>query len=191
MDSRIEKTEWAPTRPARVIARVLAAFLLVVASACTPTEFRQMETRTPAKDQVPNESNDTPVTKADSFVQDESANKVDILIIDDNSYSMEVEQKKMAERFPSFVSALGDLDYQIAVTTTDIDSASSRLNLGGRVIDWSGTTSKLLTPRRQTRAAFSKIRSSVRKRSAASIAAIARLETNSRSKPRSSRWNSA
>ncbi len=86
------------------------------------------------------------VSQTDSFTQDESAGKVDILVVNDNSYSMEVEQKKMAERFPSFVSALGDLDYHISMTTTDIDSSSPKLNLGGRVVEWTGTTSKLLTP---------------------------------------------
>jgi hypothetical protein len=115
-----------------------------------PTEFRQIPTSSSTKSELPADPTPAPqrptVGKSDSFTQDESANKVDILIVDDNSYSMEVEQKKMGERFPSFVSALGDLDYHIAVTTTDVDSASSKLNLSGRVVDWSGTTSKLLSP---------------------------------------------
>jgi hypothetical protein len=128
----------------KLLISVIASAPLLFA--CTPTEFSQMPSASTAKTEIPGDSTH-PITKADSFTQDDSANKVDILIIDDNSYSMEVEQTKMATRFPSFISALGDLDYQIAVTTTDIDSTSSRLNLGGRVIDWTGTTSKLLTPK--------------------------------------------
>jgi hypothetical protein len=137
------------TKHPTFVALLLAA-PLAFATACMPTEFHGNPIANAAKDQTP--VNPTPrpgqptVTKTDSFTQDESANKVDVLIIDDNSYSMEVEQKKMSDRFPSFVSALGDLDYHIAVTTTDIDSASPKLNLGGRVMDWAGTTSKTLSP---------------------------------------------
>ncbi len=125
--------------------------LVGVVSGCMPTEFRQIPTDPQTKNEVPVDPTPAPVpvpaSKSESFTQDDSANKIDILIIDDNLYSMEVEQKKMAERFPSFVSALGDLDYQIAVTTTDIDSVNPKLNLSGKVVDWSGTTSKLLTPK--------------------------------------------
>jgi len=46
--------------------------------------------------------------------------KVDILFVDDNSGSMSVEQRKMGEKFPTFIDALEDLDYQIAIITTDV-----------------------------------------------------------------------
>ncbi|OQW46320.1 MAG: hypothetical protein A4S09_16540 [Proteobacteria bacterium SG_bin7] len=48
---------------------------------------------------------------------------VDILIVDDNSGSMSTEQRHMAERFPTFISSLGDLDYHIAITTTDVSAS--------------------------------------------------------------------
>jgi hypothetical protein len=140
------------TSLANLLTNVLAIILIVIfISACTPAEFRQVASSVPTQTDIPGATpipgtTPSPVMKTDTFTQDDSANKVDILIIDDNSYSMEVEQKKMAERFPSFISALGDLDYQIAVTTTDIDSVNSKTNLGGRVVDWTGATSKLLTP---------------------------------------------
>lgn len=45
--------------------------------------------------------------------------KVDILIIIDNSGSMEYEQQSMAQRTSNLLSVIAGLDYQIAVTTTD------------------------------------------------------------------------
>jgi hypothetical protein len=45
---------------------------------------------------------------------------VDILFIDDNSGSMFAEQKKMASAFPTFLSNISNLFYQIAIVTTDI-----------------------------------------------------------------------
>lgn len=44
---------------------------------------------------------------------------VDILIVIDNSGSMEYEQKSMAKRTGTMLSVLRGLDYQIAITTTD------------------------------------------------------------------------
>ena len=51
--------------------------------------------------------------------------EADILFIDDNSGSMSVEQSKMAEKFPNFISSLGTVDYRIAVTTTDVATSSN------------------------------------------------------------------
>lgn len=87
----------------------------------------------------------TPAVKAiERFEQDQNANKVDILIVNDNSSSMEEEQKKMAERFGSFVGAIRTIDYRIAMTTTDLQSA--KWNQNGRIMEWTGTGSKILTP---------------------------------------------
>jgi hypothetical protein len=81
---------------------------------------------------------------AESFLQDNSANKVDILIIDDNSSSMDIEQQKMATRFSSFISGLSTVDYQMAMTTTDLESAN--FNQHGYIMNWAGTKSPILTP---------------------------------------------
>ncbi len=78
------------------------------------------------------------------FEQDQNANKVDILIVNDNSSSMDEEQTKMAQRFGSFVSAISSIDYRIAMTTTDLQSA--KWNQRGRIMEWTGTKSKVLTP---------------------------------------------
>lgn len=53
-----------------------------------------------------------------------SNDKVDILIIDDNSGSMEYEQKSMAKRMASFLGVLAGLDWRIGITTTDPDDVS-------------------------------------------------------------------
>lgn len=129
---------------------ILALALAVFTTACTPEKFVGTPTSAPTSAQSPSGRTDpAPLpgkTLTESFTQNDSANKVDILVIDDNSLSMETEQKKMAERFPSFVSSLGGLDYHIAVTTTDVDSKNPDLNLSGRALDWAGTSSNVLTP---------------------------------------------
>lgn len=48
-----------------------------------------------------------------------SQNKVDILLITDNSASMEYEQQSMAKRMGTFISKLTGLDWRIGITTTD------------------------------------------------------------------------
>jgi hypothetical protein len=50
---------------------------------------------------------------------------VDILIVNDNSGSMFPEQQKMATQFPTFLSSINHLFYQIAMVTTDITSPES------------------------------------------------------------------
>ncbi len=53
--------------------------------------------------------------------------QVDILFVDDNSASMSPEQKKIAEKFSNFIATLknSNVDYRIAITTTDISSAKN------------------------------------------------------------------
>lgn len=77
--------------------------------------------------------------------QDSTANKVDIMIINDNSFSMYPEQMKMAQRFDSFISSISDLDYQIAMTTTDPTVINGMKH--GQLLNWQGTSSHLLTPK--------------------------------------------
>ncbi|MCB0392547.1 MAG: hypothetical protein KDD58_14760 [Bdellovibrionales bacterium] len=49
--------------------------------------------------------------------------KADILFVIDNSGSMYEDQVELANRFPNFLSAINHLDYNIAITTTDISSS--------------------------------------------------------------------
>lgn len=61
-------------------------------------------------------------SNSELFYQTPRDSKVDILFVDDNSGSMEVEQSKLGAKFSSFIQGLRDLDWQIGVTTTDVSS---------------------------------------------------------------------
>lgn len=82
----------------------------------------------------------------ESFAQDSNAGKVDILVITDNSASMDQEQRKMGERFDSFISAISDLDWQIGITTTDLSGARSPFSTNGQLLTLTGSQAKILTP---------------------------------------------
>ncbi len=64
-----------------------------------------------------------------------SSNKVDVLVVVDNSGSMSAEQKNMGARFDSFISRLNGLDWQVGITTTDVqtDNTNSEVK-DGRLI---------------------------------------------------------
>ena len=59
--------------------------------------------------------------------------QVDILLVVDNSCSMEDEQDKLSQGFDAFVEFfdVADVDYQIGITTTDMDDPEAR----GRLVD--------------------------------------------------------
>ena len=56
----------------------------------------------------------------DNFYQNKSS-AIDILFVVDNSLSMYEEQTKLASRLDDFLDGLGGSDWQIGITTTDID----------------------------------------------------------------------
>lgn len=56
--------------------------------------------------------------------------KVDILLVDDNSGSMSERQKSLAQKFPQFIGLLSNLDWQLAVTTTDVTGDYTQPNGG-------------------------------------------------------------
>src|SRR4051812_4792872 len=62
------------------------------------------------------------------YTETVSKPKVDILFVDDNSKSMAPEQQKMSERFSTFIQSLAGVDWQIAITTTDIALNGAFLN---------------------------------------------------------------
>jgi hypothetical protein len=62
--------------------------------------------------------------------------KVDILVVVDNSPSMETEQKNMAARFHSFIDQLDGLDWQLGITTTDLTIDTPLAD--GRLLEFSG-----------------------------------------------------
>ena len=58
-----------------------------------------------------------------TFTVEHRAGRVDILFVNDNSGSMSAEHQKMAERFSDFMESIGNLDYKIAMVTTDISAS--------------------------------------------------------------------
>ena len=120
---------------------LMLPFTFVVLSACSPAKFREVNVSsiTSLSAEGANEAK-----VVDTFEQGVGANKVDILIINDNSASMDQEQLKVGQRFSSFISEISDLDYQIAMTTTDLDS--QYYDLDGEIMTWAGAGTKILTP---------------------------------------------
>lgn len=80
------------------------------------------------------------------FINDQRPlTKVDVLFVVDNSASMLDEQQKLATRLASFVNSLVGVDWQIAITTTDLSGGPYSSN--GRIVDMVGTAvpTKILT----------------------------------------------
>ena len=69
--------------------------------------------------------------------------KVDILIVDDNSASMLERQQKMAARMGPFIATLGNIDWQIGITTTD--TSDGPWGIKGSFIDLKGATGNVLS----------------------------------------------
>lgn len=143
---------------------LLALLTITSLGACTPVSFARIPTpngpaspadnpgssddgitRDPDQTPGPDDSiqQPPPSFKTTERFDQVDEGKVDILIVNDNSSSMDAEQQKMGLRFGSFISALGPIDYQIGMTTTDIDSP--RWALSGRLMTWEGLDSTLLT----------------------------------------------
>jgi hypothetical protein len=74
-----------------------------------------------------------------------SSNKVDVLVVVDNSGSMSFEQENMANRFNNFLGKLQGLDWQVGITTTDVttDRKYSEVK-GGRLLYFSRMKSYLI-----------------------------------------------
>jgi hypothetical protein len=79
--------------------------------------------------------------------QKSEGGKVDILVVVDNSISMEAEQKKMGKRFGDFVSELGNVDWRLAFTTTDARYEFNNPRFGGRLLNLTGANNKLSSAR--------------------------------------------
>jgi hypothetical protein len=69
--------------------------------------------------------------------------QADILVVIDNSLSMAPEQKNMAERFKDFTQSLSGLDWQLAITTTDVHDSSLSTS-DGKMLKFEATNSFLL-----------------------------------------------
>jgi hypothetical protein len=85
----------------------------------------------------------TASTATETFTADASEGKVDILFVDDNSASMEFEQRALGQRFPSFVNELAGIDWQIGITTTDCSTGP--YGICGSLLQMVGTATNILT----------------------------------------------
>ncbi|MCB0379006.1 MAG: hypothetical protein KDD33_10985 [Bdellovibrionales bacterium] len=120
--------------------RLISAFMLIPLSifaiSCSDKSFSAK----PSDNVGPSQCNDGQNCDYDlyDYTKDAVAPKADILFVVDNSGSMSPEQREMGNKFPSFLSSLGDLDYRIAITTTDIadgDNPPSSINQWGALQD--------------------------------------------------------
>ena len=82
--------------------------------------------------------------KTEVFTQDYVSKKLDIIFVVDNSGSMADEQRKMGDRISNFISTLYDVDWQIAITTTDVSDGV--YGLKGDFLTIAGTNGFILTP---------------------------------------------
>jgi hypothetical protein len=69
-------------------------------------------------------------------------NKVDILVVIDNSGSMQSEQANMAARFSNFIDKIKSLDWQIGIITTDM--ASNAVKKDGRLVELTGMSGQYI-----------------------------------------------
>lgn len=110
-----------------VIYQFSLGIILGAVIACSPTKF----TPTALIDS-PCKSNESNCVYQNGFINrtetfEIGSGKVDILFVNDNSASMSPIQAKLNEKFSGFIQNLDSkkIDYQIAVTTTDVTAANT------------------------------------------------------------------
>ncbi len=82
--------------------------------------------------------NGEPVTLiTDTLDVERFPDKVDVLIVVDNSGSMRAEQASMASRFSNFISKLDNLDWHLGIITTDVAADAPRKQ--GRLVEFNNT----------------------------------------------------
>lgn len=130
------------------------AFMVLFVAACSPAKFDKVDSPQGAG-LVPNSITPTP-TPASGSPQDyiwtapATPKKVDIILVDDNSTSMQTEQQNLATRFSTFIDTLntnlgGQLDWQLGVITTDM-SYDGPLG-GGNLVELKGLSGQYVANR--------------------------------------------
>lgn len=74
------------------------------------------------------------VTEVNQSVSVNQSNKLDILVVIDNSGSMSTEQANMASRFGTFLDQLSGIDWQLGIVSTDVDSDADKKD--GRLLQF-------------------------------------------------------
>lgn len=71
---------------------------------------------------------------SEEYLVGEAVKNVDIVVVIDNSSSMEKEQKEMGKRFGDFISSLSGLNWRLGIITTN--AADNNQYAGGRLLDF-------------------------------------------------------
>lgn len=93
-----------------------ATAAVMVLSGCGPVRF----TSTAEKAGKLGATNDSSFRTIDETLQTANVNKIDVLVVLDNSGSMDKERAALGQKFKSFLSGLDGLDWQLCATTTDV-----------------------------------------------------------------------
>lgn len=134
---------------------ILGLFAALSLSACSPVEFKtQPELAPPSKPNcTPGDTRPeclvviTP-TDVNEVIAAPPRPKVDILLVMDNSESMYDEHLYMPSRFSGFIDSLRNLDWQLAITTTEVtrtNSSSPATYRGGDFIPLQGGSGSILS----------------------------------------------
>ncbi len=84
----------------------------------------------------------------DTFTSSQTGSAVDILFVDDNSASMDVNEGSLGSKFSSLTSALNGVDWQAGITTTDCgagETTPDQWNICGSLLPLTGATGSILT----------------------------------------------
>lgn len=120
-----------------MIQKVLYILIaLLVLPSCTETQFTKVAGPSCQGSVEDCESIDgLDVFDYEVEIEDEALN-VDLLFVVDNSASMAREQANMADRFPTFISSISDLNWRIGMVTTDMSSDTGETK-GGNLLPFS------------------------------------------------------
>ncbi|MBX3020543.1 MAG: hypothetical protein KF799_02600 [Bdellovibrionales bacterium] len=99
---------------------VLYTFLVTLLSACSGVSFTPTAQSSEDNLQLP-DTGAPYISKQESFAFNNAPafSKVDILFVIDNSGSMKNKQEKLAPGLSDFIYSLGNINWQIGITTTD------------------------------------------------------------------------
>ncbi len=121
----------------RMCLRGLLISSVVWATACSDVKF------TPGDENASLGLADGAQKETFSFDDDGAGSKVDVLFVVDNSGSMYEEQTRLGAALNSFITGLGNVDWQIGITTTDISNGP--YGLKGSLLPFAGLNSKVLS----------------------------------------------
>jgi hypothetical protein len=137
--------------PLKLIAVLIG--LMMIGFGCSQTSFSPVNKGeaaqggsggTPVPPDPDHPVDDGPTASQEHHTKFEIISKkppVDILFVVDNSISMEDEQKKISQEFSRFISQISNVDWRIAITTTDNESTGAGSK--GSFLNFAGSSGKL------------------------------------------------